>query len=259
MPLGSGVSGPAGPAISASNRTSGQFGAVTLETDPPDGQPATGRALLRRYGRLIAFPQCPATEPRLNFGEAMRIRILITCAGVVLVAVSATACSSGSTTTAAAPPAATTATSTSSPSGSSPSNSTATAVPAKGKLDGVPKTCPSADEVMSNLQLSKLVLDGGDPSMCRYLFNGSKSAPYVVITFNSAPGITPASFEAGLKSGQSDVEAVPGLADAAFTFTGSAGGSGLSFLSGDTISSIFSTVPTTTAGKIALAKSILEG
>jgi hypothetical protein len=112
---------------------------------------------------------------------------------------------------------------------------------------------------MSNLQLSKLVLDGGDPSMCRYLFNGSKSAPYVVITFNSAPGITPASFEAGLKSGQSDVEAVPGLADAAFTFTGSAGGSGLSFLSGDTISSIFSTVPTTTAGKIALAKSILEG
>jgi hypothetical protein len=112
---------------------------------------------------------------------------------------------------------------------------------------------------MSKLQLSKLVLDGGDPSMCRYLFNGSKTTPYAVITFNSAPGITPASFEAGLKSGQSGVEAVPGLADAAFTFTGSAGGSGLSFLSGDTISSIFSTVPTTTAGKIALAKSILEG
>jgi hypothetical protein len=185
----------------------------------------------------------------------MRIPILITCAGVVLVAVSATACSSGSTPTTAAPPA----TSTSSPSSSSPSNPTATAVPAKGQLDGVPKTCPSADEVMSKLQLSKLVLDGGDPSMCRYLFNGSKTTPYAVITFNSAPGITPASFEAGLKSGQSGVEAVPGLADAAFTFTGSAGGSGLSFLSGDTISSIFSTVPTTTAGKIALAKSILEG
>ena len=186
----------------------------------------------------------------------MRIPILITCIGVMLIAVSATACSGGSTAATATPPAAT---STSSASGGSPPNSTATAAPAKGKLDGVPKTCPSVDEVMSDLQLSKLVLDGGDPSMCRYLFNGSKSAPYVVITFNSAPGITPASFEAGLKSGQSGVEAVPGLADAAFTFTGSAGGSGLSFLSGDTISSIFSTVPTTTAGKIALAKSILEG
>jgi hypothetical protein len=122
----------------------------------------------------------------------------------------------------------------------------------------VPKTCPSADEVMSNLQLSKLVLDGGDPSMCQYLFNGSKTTPYAVITFNSSPGMTPASFKASLKSAQSGVEAVPGLADAAFTFTGPEGGGGLSFLSGDTISSIFSTVPTTTAGKVALAKSILE-
>jgi len=112
---------------------------------------------------------------------------------------------------------------------------------------------------MSNLQLSKLVLDGGDPSMCNYLFNGSKTAPYAVITFNPAPGMTAASFEAGLKSGQSGVEAVPGLADAAFTFKASAGASGLSFLSGGTICSIFSTVRTTTAGKVALAKSILEG
>ena len=87
-----------------------------------------------------------------------------------------------------------------------------------GKLDGVPKTCPSADEVMSNLQLSKLVLEGGDPSMCQYLFNGSKTTPYAVITFNSSPGMTPASFKASLKSAQSGVEAVPGLADAAFTF-----------------------------------------
>jgi hypothetical protein len=185
----------------------------------------------------------------------MRIPILFTCTGVMLVAVSAVGCSGGSTPTTAAPPAAT---STSSPPVGSPPNSTATAS-ANGKLDGVPKTCPSADEVMSKLQLSKLVLDGGDPSMCQYLFNGSKTAPYAVITFNSAPGMTPASFEAGLKSGQSGVEAVPGLADDAFTFTGSAGGSGLSFLSGDTVSSIFSTVPTTTAGKIALARSILGG
>jgi hypothetical protein len=49
------------------------------------------------------------------------------------------------------------------------------------------------------------------------------------------------------------------VGDDAFTFAGSEGGGGLSFLSGDTVSSIFSTVPTTTAGKIALAKSILEG
>jgi hypothetical protein len=112
---------------------------------------------------------------------------------------------------------------------------------------------------MSDLQLSKLVLDGGDPSLCQYLFNGSKTTPYAVITFNSAPGTTSASFEAGLKSGQSDVEAVSGLADAAFTFKGSVLGSGLSFLSGDTICSIYSAVPTTTAGKIVLAKSILAG
>jgi hypothetical protein len=185
----------------------------------------------------------------------MRIPILFTCTGVMLVAVSAVGCSGGSTPTTAAPPAAT---STSSPPVGSPPNSTATAS-ANGKLDGVPKTCPSADEVMSKLQLSKLVLDGGDPSLCQYLFNGSKTTPYAVITFNSAPGTTSASFEAGLKSGQSDVEAVSGLADAAFTFKGSVLGSGLSFLSGDTICSIYTAVPTTTADKIVLAKSILAG
>ncbi len=157
----------------------------------------------------------------------MRLPVFTTCAGVVLVAVSAAACSSGSTTATAARPAAT---STSGPSGNDPS---------------------------SSLKLSKLVLDGGDPSLCQYLFNGSKTAPYAVITFNSAPGITAAAFESGLKKEQSDVKAVPGLADDAFTFTGTTGGSGLSFLSGDTICSIYSTVPTTTAGKIALAKSIL--
>jgi hypothetical protein len=123
----------------------------------------------------------------------------------------------------------------------------------------VPKTCPSADEVMSNLRLSKLVVEGSDPSICRYNFNGSKAAPYAVITFNSAPGMTPASLEASLKSGQSGVKAVPGLADAAFSFTGSTGGSGLTFLSGATVSSIYSTVPTTKAAKVALAKSILGG
>jgi hypothetical protein len=186
----------------------------------------------------------------------MRIPILITCAAAVLVAVSATACSSGSASTAASAPG-TAATSTPSSSGSSSSASSAPAAPAKGRLDGVPKTCPPAGEVMSSLQLSKLVLEGSDPSMCRYNFNGSKSAPYAVITFNSAPGMTAATFAASLKSGQTGVKAVPGLADAAFTFTGSAGGSGLSFLSGDTVSSIFSTVPTTAAGKIALAKLIL--
>lgn len=140
------------------------------------------------------------------------------------------------------------------------SSATSTAGPAQGKLDGVPKTCPSADEVMSNLHLSMLTVNGADPSSCQYLFKGSKTAPYVVITFNPAPpNFTPASFGTQLKRAQSGVEAVPGLADAAFTFTGSAGGSGLSFLSGGTICSIFSTVPTTAAGKIALAKSIIAG
>ncbi len=128
----------------------------------------------------------------------------------------------------------------------------------QGTLDGVPKTCPPADEVMSNLHLSSLVLDGGDPSICQYLFNGSQTAPYAVVTF-TAPAITPAAFEAGLKSGQSGVEVVPGLADAAFTFTVSGGGNGLSFLSGSTVCSIVTTVPTTTAGEISLARALLAG
>ena len=194
----------------------------------------------------------------------MRVPVLITCAGVMLVAVSASACSGKSAT--ATPSAATAAGATAAaavstaavPTGS-PSNSAATTEPATGKLDGLPKTCPSAGAVMSNLHLSKLVLDGSDPSMCLYLFNGSKSAPYALVTFNAAPGITAAAFEAGLKSGQSNVRPVHGLADSAFSFGGSAGGSGLSFLSGDTVSSIYSTVPTTTTGKIALARSILGG
>lgn len=112
---------------------------------------------------------------------------------------------------------------------------------------------------MSNLHLSSLVVDGGDPSLCQYLFNGDKASPYVVITLNSAPGYTPAMLESGLTQGQSDVKAVSGLADAAFSFTpsGGGGGVGLTFLSGNTICSIATTVPTTVAGEIALAKSIL--
>jgi hypothetical protein len=48
----------------------------------------------------------------------------------------------------------------------------AVAAPAHGKLDGVPKACPSADDVMSNLNLSTLVVDAPDPSLCQYLFKG---------------------------------------------------------------------------------------
>jgi hypothetical protein len=105
--------------------------------------------------------------------------------------------------------------------------------------------------------LSRLVLHGDDPSTCEYLHNGDQAAPYAVITFSSAPGLTDAAFAAGLKKAQSGVTAVPGLADSAFSFTGSGGGSGLSFISGDTVCSIYSTVPTTTAGKVSLAKSIV--
>ena len=64
--------------------------------------------------------------------------------------------------------------------------------------------------------------------------------------------------QSGLAAGQTGAKAVPGLADAAFSFA-SAPGSGLSFLSGDTICSIDTTVPTTTDDEIALAKSILAG
>ncbi|HEY0932484.1 MAG TPA: hypothetical protein VGD91_01970 [Trebonia sp.] len=60
-----------------------------------------------------------------------------------------------------------------------------------------------------------------------------------------------------LKKAQSDVKPVPGLADAAYSWVGSGGGHGLTFLSGDTICSIDSTVPTTLADKTALARSII--
>jgi hypothetical protein len=93
------------------------------------------------------------------------------------------------------------------------------AVSAQGKLDGVPKACPSADEVMSNLNLSKLVVSGDDPSICQYLFNGDKASPYAVVTFNAAPGFTPAMLKDGLAKEQTDIKAVSGLADAAYTFT----------------------------------------
>ena len=113
---------------------------------------------------------------------------------------------------------------------------------------------------MSNLHLSQLVVDGDDPTFCRYLYKGSKAAPYVAISFGPAPpGYTPASFESDLKSAQSGVKPVSGLADAAYTYTGEEGASGLSLLSAGTICSIITAVPTTTAGKVALAKAILAG
>jgi hypothetical protein len=134
-----------------------------------------------------------------------------------------------------------------------------TSAPAQGKLDGVPAACPSADEVMSNLHLSSLTVSGDDPSTCQYLFNGSKSAIYVIVTFNAAPGVTAAAIESGLKTGQSDVEPVSGLADAAFSFKGPAAGEALTFLSGTTICSIATSVSTTTADEVTLAKAILQG
>jgi hypothetical protein len=129
---------------------------------------------------------------------------------------------------------------------------------APGKLDGVPSACPSADLVMSNLHLTSLVVSGADPSICEYLFKGSKSAPYVVITFNANPGITAAGVEDGLKKEQKNVQPVPGLADAAFSFA-AAPGKGLTFLSGDTICSILSIRPTTTSAEVALANAIIQG
>jgi hypothetical protein len=130
--------------------------------------------------------------------------------------------------------------------------------PAHGKLDGVPSACPSAAVVMSNLHQTSLVVHGADPSICEYLFKGNKLAPYVTITFNANPGITVAQVKAGLEQGQKDVKVVPGLADAAFSFAAPTGG-GLTFLSGDTICSILSIVPTTTADEVALANAIISG
>ena len=132
--------------------------------------------------------------------------------------------------------------------------------PTQGKLTGPPTACPSADDVISNLKLSALVLGSGDPSLCVYDFHGNKQAPYVEITFNAAPGFTPAMLQAGLAGGQKDVKPVSGVADAAFSFTPKEGpGVGLTFLSGTIVCSIVTTVPTTPAGEIALATVILGG
>ena len=86
------------------------------------------------------------------------------------------------------------------------------------------------------------------------------AAPYVAIEFHCrSPSVTPGSFQDQLKKTQPGVKALAGLADSAATYTGSAAGSGLSFLSGGTICSIFTSVPTTTAGKVAVARSIIAG
>jgi hypothetical protein len=112
---------------------------------------------------------------------------------------------------------------------------------------------------MSALHLASLVVDGADPSMCEYLFKGDKTAPYVLITFNALPpGLTAATIQSGLASGQTDVKTVAGLGDAAFSFSSSPG-LGLTFLSSSTVCSIVTTVPTTTDDEVALAKSILAG
>jgi hypothetical protein len=122
------------------------------------------------------------------------------------------------------------------------------------KLNGLPQACPPADEVMSNLKISGLVLEAGDPSLCRYNVNGS---PNVQITFNAGPGITPAIFEAGVRAGHTSVVAVPNLGDAAFSYGTSP--LALSVLSGGIFLTIISTVPTTPADEISLAKAIIAG
>jgi hypothetical protein len=140
--------------------------------------------------------------------------------------------------------------------------STASAAPAQGKLAGVPSACPSAGEVMSALGLSKLVVHGADPSFCEYLYQGNKADPSVVITFNVAPAdVNPSSLGAALKSAQANVKAVPGLGDAAYSWgsAGAGGSFGLSFLSGGTLCSITTVVPTTLAGRVALARWIIAG
>ncbi len=175
---------------------------------------------------------------------------------------SSSAASGGST--AGASSAATSATESAGTSGTTSAASTpgtaSAATPAQGKLAGVPKSCPPADEVMSKLGLSQLVVHLASPGFCEYLYQGNKAAPYVAIEFFAAPpGTTPGSFQDQLKKTQPGVKALAGLADAAATYTGSGSGSGLSFLSGGTICSIFTSVPTTTAGKVALARSIIAG
>lgn len=129
---------------------------------------------------------------------------------------------------------------------------------AHGQLDGVPSACPSADLVMSKLHQTSLVVHGGDPSTCEYLFKGRKSAPHVLITFNANPGITAAGVKAGLKQGQKDVQTVPGVGDGAFSWA-TAAGKGLAFFSGDVVCSILAIRPTTTADEAALANAIIAG
>ncbi len=180
-------------------------------------------------------------------------------------AVSAGTTAATATSPAATSPAATTASDTDATSPTSATitapaaNSTPAPASAPGKLNGLPKTCPSAAEVMSKLNLTALVLGGTDPRFCRYLFHGASGAPHVVITFDAASGMTHAAFEAGLKQDQSDVKPVPGLGDAAYTWAGIADSRGLSTLSGSTVFSILTTVPTATAGQIALAQAIIAG
>jgi hypothetical protein len=97
-------------------------------------------------------------------------------------------------------------------------------------------------------------------STCAYLHKqGSASAPYVLITFTVAPEMTPALLHDSLDKGQHSLKAVPGVGDAAYAFAATTGGTGLTFLSGTVVCSIYTPVKTTTTAKATLAGHILGG
>lgn len=135
----------------------------------------------------------------------------------------------------------------------------AAAAPAGGKLDAT--SCPSVAVVMSNLHLSDLTLEGDDPSTsCIYIHGADPSAAQVVIILTPAPGVTAAVIQSGLQSNDSDVQAVSGIGDAAYTFTGKSDGTtGITVLSAGVVVSIAVNAQISTAAEEALAKAIIGG
>jgi hypothetical protein len=172
------------------------------------------------------------------------------------------ASSSGSSTTPAA--STTTPATTPPPSHAAAAHSKPVAAHAQGKLTGVPKQCPSADDVTLAVHISLPHVSQSDISgavNCTYYVNGSKGSPGLNMTFGRLPsGTTAASYLTVLKTTAPSAVFVPGVGDGAFYYTNPPlVPSALNFFSNGTSCAMYASFPAGRAHMIALAESILEG
>jgi hypothetical protein len=172
------------------------------------------------------------------------------------------ASSSGSSTTSAA--STTTSATTPPPSHAATPTPKPVATHVQGKLAGVPKQCPSADDVTLAVHRSLPHVNQTNISSavnCTYYVNGSKGSPGLNMTFGRLPrGTTVASYQAALKTTAPSAVFVPGVGDGAFYYSKPPlVPSALNFFSGGTSCAMYTSFPAGRAHLVALAVSILEG